>query len=278
MRMKRLMALLMMLALLAAAVPAMADDVLTVTDVDGTNHPSDQPYLRITCPVADDSNVTVTVAEEGGGVTYQRDYGVCSGTFRSEDIYLRLNGEETVYNITVTAGAETHAFQVTRTMPYLRENAACSVGYPLSELSGSGGWKSVTMLDLATLEGSVMTVPMHASGAYTLGSVTFTVESGMLTVSAKLADGMDGTIDRGMVYVATNPIDAQNLGARHFDGLAGRLEEAIDLQGADYAAVYVKLTVSFDPAGVPSSPETVLDGQAELWQMMQQMQLSDAVG
>lgn len=276
--MKRLMALLVMLTLLAAAVPAMADDVLTVTDVDGANHPSDQPYLRITCPVADDSNVTVTVAEEGGSVTYQRDYGVCSGTFRSEDIYLRLNGEETVYNITVTAGAETHTFQVTRTMPYLRENAACSVGYPLSELSGSGGWKSVTMLDVAALEGDAMTVSLHASGAYTLGSVTFAVNSGMLTVSAELTDGMDGTIDRGMVYVATDPIQAQSLGDRHFDGLTGRLEEAINLQGADYAAVYVKLTVSFDPSSVPSSPETVLDGQAELWQMMQQMQLSDAVG
>lgn len=279
MRMKRLTALIVMwMLLLVSGTVALADDVLTVNDVDGANYRSDQPYLRITCPVADDSRVTVTVAEEDGSVTYQRDYGVCSGTFRSEDVYLRLNGEETVYYITVAAGGETYTFQVTRTMPYLTENAACSVGYPLSEVSGSGGWKTVTLLDVDALEGAEMTTPLHASGAYTLGSVTFAVHGGALTVSAKLDDGVNGAIDQDAVYVAVDSLQAQNLGARHFSGLHGGLDEAIDLNGASLVAVYVKLTVSFDPSGVPSSLETVLDGQAELWQLMQQMQLSDAVG
>lgn len=276
--MKRLLALLMLLAMLLASVPALANDVFTVTDVDGTNHSSDQPYLRITCPVPENSNVTVTVAEDGGGVTYQRDYGVCSGTFRSEDIYLRLNDGETVYNISVKAGEETHTFQVTRTMPYLTENAACSVGYPLSEVSGSGSWKTVTLLDVAAMEGTSMVTPMHASGAYTLGSVTFAVQNDCLTVSAQLDGGVDGTIDKATVYVATDPFQAQCLGTRNFGGATAALDEAVPLNGAECAAVYVKLTVSFDPSGVPASPETVLDGQAELWQRMQQMQHSDAVG
>lgn len=276
--MKRITAILTALCLLLTAAPALGDEVFTVQDINGASYESDQEYLRISCPVEGESRVTVTIADENGSITYQRDYGLCSGTFRSEDIYLRLNGAETLYNISVSTGESTSSFQVNRTMPRLQGNAACAVGYPLSDLSGTGGWKTATILDMNALQGSSLTVPMHASGAYTLGSVTFSGRDGRLTVDADIAPGVDGEIDRATVYVATNPIDAQNLGTKSFGGASGSLGEAISLNGTDYAAVYVKLTVSFDPSGVPGSPDTWLDGQQELWQQMQLMQTGEAVG
>lgn len=274
--MKRLLCFLLAVMLMLAAAPALGEDVFTVRELSGS-YESDRSYLCITCPVADDSRVTVTVTESGG-VTYQRDYGVCSGTFRSEDVYLRLKGAETLYSVSVSIGGSTSSFTVRRVMPRLTGNAACSVGYPLSALTGSGGWKSATLLDLNALNGSSLTVPMHASGAYELGTVTFSVSGGRLTVSAQVAPGADGEIDKATVYVATNPIDAQNLGTRSFNGLTGKLNSSISLGGASYAAVYVKLTVSFDPASLPGSPAMQLGGQSEIWQKMLQEPPADSVG
>lgn len=277
MKMKRIPALLLSLGLLLTAAPALGEEVFTLEDVSGS-YTTDRDYLRIACPIEGEQQVTVTVADDSGSVVYQRDYGLCSGLFRSEDIYLRLQGSQTLYSITVDAGGQVSACSVNRTMPRLTGNAACSVGYPLSALTGSGSWKTATFLDLTQLEGSSMTVPMYASGAYELGTVTFTVQSGALTVSADITPGVDGTIDSAKVYVATDALDAQNLGTRSFAGLEGALGSPISLGGASYAAVYVKLTVSFDPVGVPGSPVTLLDGQDALWRRMQQEIALNAVG
>ncbi|MGN1021262.1 MAG: hypothetical protein ACI4O7_12925 [Aristaeellaceae bacterium] len=277
MKMKRIPALLVTLSLLLTAAPARCEEVFTLEDVSGS-YTTDRDYLRIACPIEGEQQVTVTVADDSGSVVYQRDYGLCSGLFRSEDIYLRLQGSQTLYSITVDAGGQVSACSINRTMPRLTGNAACSVGYPLSALSGSGSWKTATLLDLEQLEGDSLTVPMYASGAYELGTVTFTVQGGALTVTAAIAPGVDGTIDSAAVYVATDALDAQNLGTRSFSGPEGQLNSAISLNGARYAAVYVKLTVSFDPLGVPGSPATILDGQEELWRRMQQEITLNAVG
>ena len=185
--MKRIPALLLSLTLLLTAVPSLSEEVFTLEQVSGA-YTTDRDYLRIACPITGEKQVTVTVAE-GDSVVYQRDYGLCSGQFRSEDIYLRLKGSQTLYTITLNAGGEVSACAVNRTMPRLTDNAACSVGYPLTSLSGSGSWKSATLLDLRQLEGGSLTVPLHASGAYTLGSVTFSVRKGELTVKADIAPG-----------------------------------------------------------------------------------------
>lgn len=276
--MKRIPAMLAAVSLMLTAAPALGETVFTVKDVHGGSYESDREYLRISCPVEEESRVTVTIADANGSITYQRDYGVCSGTFRSEDIYLRLSGAETLYRVSVSTGEEVASFQVNRTMPRLEGNAACAVGYPLSALAGGSGWKSATLLDVNALAMQSLTVPMHASGAYDLGSVTFSVKRGELIVHADVAPGVDGTIDKATVYVATNSIDAQNLGTKYFGGASGKLDSGIPLGGADYAAVYVKLTVSFDPSGVPASPAVTLEGQQELWQQMLQQPAGEAVG
>lgn len=270
--------LLMILALASLIFPAYAEDARTVNASTATSVSMDENYLRVTCPIDGEQQVTVTVTDAKNELYYLRDYGVCSGSFRSEDIYLRLDGGETTYAVYVQAGEATYAFVVDRVMPRLTGNAACSVGYPLSMLNGSGNWQSVTILDVAALEGSSMTVPMHASGAYNLGTVTFSVSGGQLTVSADIDSGIDGSIDGSKVYVATNALQAQQLASRNFSGSSGKLKEKIDLGGTPYAAVLVQLTVSFDPSGVPGSPDVLQRDQEQLWQMMQQSTANEAVG
>ena len=274
--MKRI--LLFLSLLLCLAFPALADDVCTVDASSAVDVSCPESYLCVTCPISGEEQVTVSVADASGRLHYQRNYGLCSGSFRSEDMYLRLEGSETRYQVTLQAGEKIYSFSVMRVMGRLSGNEACSVGYPLSRLNGSSSCKTVTLLDVNALSGSSMTVPLYASGAYTLGTVTFSVSGDHVTVSAQLSGGVDGSIDKSVVYVATDAIAAQNLGTRRFDGHKGKLNEAISLDGTPYAAVLVQLTVSFEPSGVPGSPETTLNDQRQLWQLMQENTASESVG
>lgn len=286
--MRRLLALLLMLLLCIAPAYA-AEDVFTVNAQDVTEDAwnesyiaahltSDRSYLRVICPLEGEAPVTLSVADANGNLVYQRDHGTCSGKFRSEDIYLRLTGSQTTYQVTLWVGDSGYSFPLRRVMPRLIGNAACSVGYPLSGMTGSTGWKSATLLDVNALEGRTLTVALHASDAYEVGTATFTVEDGCLTVSAQLNDSVDGSIDKGTVQVAITALEAEKLGKKNFPGVSAKLGKSLDLQGTPYAAVYVNLTVSFDPAGLPASPETELEGQAELWQHMQTETANEAIG
>ena len=278
--MKRMLAVLAALVLTLGGLPAArAEDVCSIdaSAVPGTVS-TEQSYLRVTCPLPEETEVVLSVFDAGGSLCYQRSYGLCSGSFRSEDIYLRLSGGNTRYQVSLSAGNACYAFEVLRCMPRLNGNAACAVGYPLSSLTGRDSWQSATLLDVAALEGSSRTVALHASGAYELGTVTFSVHRGQLTVSASLSGGVDGTIDDAQVFVALNAADAGALGGKRFAGLTGRLDQAIDLEGAACVAVYVQLTVSFDPTGVPGSPRVELDGQEALWEHLQEITASEAVG
>lgn len=270
--------LLMILALACLIFPAYADDVQTVDASVTSSVTMTESYLRVTCPIDGEQPVTVTVTDAWGQPYRQKYYDLCSGIFRSEDFYLELSGGETVYYVTVQAGDAVYSFSVNRVMPRITGNAACSAGYPLSSLNGSGTWQSATILDVSALEGSSLTMPMHASGAYTLGTVTFSVSGGELKVSAEISDGIDGSIDGSTVYVATNALQARQLHGRNFSGLSGRLGDRIDLGGTPYAAVLVQLTVSFDPSGVPGSPDALQSGQEQLWMQMQQSTANEAVG
>jgi len=276
--MKRMVLLLLLLLLMGLSLPALADDVMQVSvPVSGTVT-SDCSYLRLTCQLNGEQAVMVTVADASGNLHYQRSYGLCSGSFCSEELYLKLSGAQTVYQVTLQAGDTVYSFPVKRVMPRLKNNEACSVGYPLSRLAGSSSWKSVTLLDVRAMEGDSLTVPLHASGAYTLGTVTFKVSGGKLKVTAALDSAIDGSIDKSTIYVATDALAAQKLGTSRFDGRKGKLNESIDLGDTPYAAVLVVLTVSFDPSGVPGSPRTELNGQEALWQLMQTHTANEAVG
>lgn len=288
--MKPWLSLLLAAMLLLCIAPVYAtEDVFTVDAQSVTENAwderfitqhltSDKSYLRVTCPVDEETSVTLSIANGSGQLVYQRDYGQCSGRFRSEDIYLRLTDSQTTYQVTLWVGEQSYAFPLRRVQPRLVANAACAVGYPLRSINGSKGWKSATLLDVAQLEGHSLTVPLHASGAYDIGTVTFAIQGGCLTVSAQLDEAVNGTIDKAQIQVAATALEAQELGRKSFHGLTGKLDSALDLCGTPYAAVYVNLTVSFDPAGLAGSPTIELDGQRELWNLMQTETANEALG
>lgn len=276
--MKKLLGLLLALMVLLGTAAAQ-DDVFLVDlaqTAQGTTLASDRSYLCLTCP-ADGMDITVTITDGTGSLVYQRNYGACSGTFRSEDIYLRLNGNETTYSVSLQAGETSYGVYIQRTMPRLTATA-CAVGLSLQDMTGATGWKSATVLDVNALEGGSLTVPLHGNNAYEIGTATFTISGGRLTVSARLNNGVEGSIDASSVQVATTALEAQRLGREDFLGQTAPLEQPIDLQSSPYAAVLLNLTVSFDPSGVPASPTIELEGQRDLWQLMQQHTANEAVG
>lgn len=265
---------LLLACLLLVCSTALASDVCQITDLNGSVS-TDCSYVRLKVPVDGEAQVTLTIAGPGGNTVYQRDFGVRTESFRTEDIYLKLRGDQTTYQVTLQVGDATYAFPVERVVGRLSGAAGCTAGYPLSELSGVDGWRTATLL---RVKNGTTTVPVQASGAYDVGEATFKISGGQLTVSVALDDGVNGRIESAKVYVATNALTAGQLGRSKFGGAIGKLNKPIDLNGADYAAVYVKLTLAFDPAGASRDPVTLLDGQDALWQTMLTETLNESVG
>ena len=128
MNMKRIPALLLSLGLLLTAAPALGQEVFTLEDVSGS-YTTDRDYLRIACPIEGEQQVTVTVADDSGSVVYQRDYGLCSGQFRSEDIYLRLQGSRPCTATPWNAGGQVSPAPSTDHAPPGRAKRSLLVGY-----------------------------------------------------------------------------------------------------------------------------------------------------
>lgn len=273
----RLSLLLALLTLLLCA-PALADDVYVVRDASAVSSvTTDRSYLRVCCPLSGEAPVTLTIRDGWGYLTFQRDYGWRRGDFRSEDIYLRLDGSQTQYTVLLQAGSQTHEFRVTRVQPQLTDTGVYAHGLALSEMTGARGNKYAVLIDACTLEGSTLSVPLVSGGAQ-IGYASFSVERGMLTVSAMLT--AEGRIDKSAVYVARDAVTAMTLGSNRFTGVKGKLNRAIDLGGTPYAAVMLQLTVSYDGATAqPLQPDRwFLEEQAWLWDMMRITTASEAVG
>lgn len=277
--MKHLLFLLLplLLALLLWGPAASAEDVCVLWMNDTTFASTDCSYIRACCTLPGDSPVMLTVSDAWGGLVYQRDYGLCSGDFRSEDVYLRLIGGETTYIVTLQTGTATYRATVLRKLPRLMNNEACSAGYPLANITGRDTRATVTLIDVNAVAARPLTVTLHASGVYDLGTVTFSIHDGSLLVDASLHPGIDGDISSSSVCVATSSVAAVSLADRRFSGPQGRLGTSIDLQGAPYAAVYVRLTVSFDPSNL-SAPVTTDPAQQSIWRRLVDQTDFEAVG
>lgn len=270
-------AFLLALVLLMAC-PALAEDVCVVEDASAaTSVTTDRSYLRVSCPLQGQQPVTMTIRDSWGYLVFQRDYGLCSGTFRSEDVYLRLDGSSATYTVTVQSGDESYKFRVTREMPRLTDSGVYAHGLALSEMTGGRSNKHAVIVDVDALEGSTLSVPIVSSGMQ-LGYANITVEDGAMNVSAMLT--ADGTIEKSTVYVACDAVTAQTLGTNHFTGTKTKLNRDVDLHGTPYVAVMLQLTVSYDAAAAQplQEDELYLDMQRELWELMQLTTANEAVG
>ncbi len=276
----RMLSLFLIFALLLT-VPALAEDVCVVKDASTASRvTTSRPYLRVQYPLPGETNVTLTVCDEWGSLIYQRDYGLCSGTFRSRDVHLPASGDSCDYIVTLSMDAGDVTFTVTREQPLLTDTAVYAGGLTLAEMNGGSPYKYAVVLDLCALDGSTAVAPMMASGMQ-IGEVYFSVEDGELTVSASLF--VEGVIDKSNVYIATDAMTARTLGSSRFSGVKTKLDRAIRLGDAPYAAVMVQLTVTYDPAGAQPfrMGETAKEAYTlllENWQLMQLMTANEAVG
>lgn len=272
----RLAAVLLCALLLAA--PAFAEDVCVVQDASSASAiTTGSSYLRVRCPLNGAQPVTMTVRDAWGYLLYQRNYGLCNGSFCSEDVYLHLEGSRSDYTVTIDAGSASYSFRVTREQPRLTDSGVYAAGIPLSQISGSRSYKQAVIIDADALEGSTLTVPL-VSGGMEVGYANFSVRGGALNVSAMLT--VDGTIEKSTVYVARDAVTAQTLGTNHFIGDRTKLNRSIDLRGTPYAAVVLQLTISYDAGSAVywNADPYLTDMQVQLWQLMQLTTASDAVG
>jgi hypothetical protein len=276
--MKRIHLLLLTLLLILLTMTAtLAEDVCTVDATQVTAVTSDQGYLRVTCTLQTAGDVTLAVSDEWGGMIYQRGYGECSGAFSSEDIYLPLNGTQTMYQVTLTTPDGTYALQVQRVKPRMTDTNVTSAGLPLSDISGVSSPREAYVLNLSTMGQQPVIVPM-VSGDLQLGYVTFKLSNGQLTVSAELT--ADGEIQHATIYIAGTAESAMSLGTSRFDGKKARLGKAADVTGMKYAVVLVQMTVSYDQS--TATPlwldQSFTQNQQSVWYTMQQETADNAVG
>jgi len=169
---------------------------------------------------------------------------------------------------------------VTREAAKITDSAVYAGGLTLKELNGGSSRKYAVVLDLDTMNQETAIAPMIAGGMQ-IGEVYFSVRDGQLTVSAVLT--VDGAIDKSNVYIATDAITAQTLGASRFSGTKTKLNRTIDLGDAPYAAVMVQLTVTYDPAtaqaySVGREEQKLLKELEENWRLMQMTTANEAVG
>lgn len=269
--------LALVLALLCA--PALAEDVYVVEDASAVSRVStERSYLRVRCALDGAQPVTMTISDSWGYLYYQRDYGMCVGAFRSEDVYLRLDGSSTVYNVTLQAGDSAYQFRVTREQPRLTDTAVCAHGLALDRINEDvRGQKYAVIIDPYALEGSTLSVPLVSAGMQ-VGYASFTVDHGRLTVSAMLT--ADGEIDKATVYVAHDAVTARTLGSNRCTGVKTRLNREIELYGTPYAAVLVQLTASYDAATAQelTLDEKYLELQEEMWELMQLTTANEVLG
>lgn len=272
---KRMLTLFLICCLLPLSV--LAEDVCTVDASAAARVTTDRAYLRVECPLDGEAHVVLSVRDSWGELIYQRDYGVCSGSFCSRDIHLPLEGETSQYTVELNAGGNVRTIAVTREKPLLTDSAVYASGLSLKELNGGSSRKYAVVLDLDALNHRTAVMPMIAGGMQ-VGEVSFSVQNGQLTVSAALT--VDGRIDKSTVYVAADALSAMTLGTSQFSGTRTRLDRAVSLGGASYAAVMVQLTVTYDPAAAGDVGAGTLSREEmrQCWQLMQTTTPNEAVG
>ena len=263
---KWLLGLTFLLCLFITA--ACADDVLSIRIDSVAYVETEKSYLVLTCELPETAEVMLTAVDANGILVYQHNYGVCSGFFTSDDIYLRMDDVSSDYHVQLTAGSVSYEMVVRRKVARLKDNTACSVGYPLSELNGRTSWQTVTFLSRSALSSAPLSVPLHASGNATLGKITYRLENGTLKAEIATDTSCDCEITSVSLSIASTKEDVESLGTQNFHGTNGSPLSGIPWPESDIIAVLLHMTVSYNPSSLPGSPQTTLAGQTELWQAL----------
>lgn len=241
------------------ALDDLAVDRLSDPDYQAKYLSSASQYLQVTCAVPQEAEITVSITSQTTGtMVYQRNYGVCSGGFASDYIYLEGSGAQGAYTVTVQRGSEVIQIPYQHQLMYLTGNRAASAGIAMRSL-GSGlsdSWVTGTLLDLDALTNSSMTVPLCASNQYQIGTVTISRSGDLLTVSSALTDSNAVEITSQRLYLISNVSLLTSLSENALSGWAYGLNQdisiAVNFTGVRYVLLYMPMKVDYDPNGLPA--------------------------
>lgn len=273
--MKRFFCLVAMVLLMIT--PVRGEEVTVVTNPGATGEiTTSTSFIQLEADMAAPAQVSLLISDAQGKAVHQQHYGLQDTFFQSDEIYLPAQGQSTDYTVRLTLGDDVRTLVVHRKMGRLLSNQACSVGYPLSAVTGRNTWQSVTMIDFSA--SSTVTVPLHASNAYQVGSAVFSLSGNQLSLSLSFLPGIQETLYDSRVQIAATALEATEFGSDLFQGLSGSISDTFTLGDVRLVAVYLDITMDYDPTGAAPAPEVTLPGQAGLWHQMERTTASDAVG
>jgi len=269
--MKRWIGWALLLALWTACLPAAAETDLSrlvppdtaVVTMEGPQT-TWRSLMAVACPA--EGTVRLRITGPDGSVVYDAADRAADGFFVSEPVFLPLRGGNTRYTVSLTDDAGTRTAEVTRTQPYL-EGVHASVGtLPLSAVTGQPGRERVLFL---RNEDGERRFPLVAGGVYRLGEAVCTVSGGWLTVSLEILPEARALLREAQVRAAFTADAVAGLARPDADAIPAGPEEPIDLRGHAIAAVWIGLTVSFDPAALESVSLSADPEQILLWREME---------
>lgn len=251
-------------------------------------------YIRVTYALNGSAQVRLHVARsDTGSVVLDKDYGTVTGTFRSDDVYLKYSSSATIpYTITLSVGGEEITFPFYRKLMLLKNNTASTFGVRIKTLDRglTDAWTMATPLDLAeiaALPGGVKRIDLCASNMYVVGSVSVRVRDGALRVSMQLAEGTGYEVIEEHLYLITNPsqwdsVDPKRTSLTEYEvGVDIPLQD--NLPDVRYVVLYLPMKLTYDPNGLErfsydtqNDPELIRE--LEIWDEMKEIEKQDSVG
>ncbi len=308
---KWLISLLVLLASILIVSAASADgtfviqvDKLDMSKLNDTDYVNEYlsaatQYIRINYALNGTKQVQLKVVQtSSGNVVLDKNYGQKSGTFRSEDIYLKFSSSSTIqYTVFLTVGQDTYTVPFYRRLMVLKNNTACTFGVRIKQLNKrlTDAWPMATPLDLteiAALPGGIKRIDLCASNMYVIGTVTVRVRDDKLRISLQLMEDEDADersfqIAEQHLFLITSPSEWNSLDPQRLAENAYEIGVDIDLTeslpNVQYVVLYLPVKLTYDPNGLSrfeynqkENPELIR--QLEIWDAMKELETVKAVG
>ncbi len=289
--MLRALSVVLSVLLLFSALPALAEECF-VMDFDALDmarlHDADYLAQCLTSParglrvrkyISDSDELaarvrlTVTQADDGSLIS-DKDYGYQSGVFDSDTVYLPYVDNRTIpYIVTLYIEDWVYAAPFLCSQPRLNNNGGCLWGVRMRDYDASltSDWQMGAMLDLDAMraQGGVRSLPICASNLYVVGQATIWLDGDALTVSLAFDEGARVELHSAAVYCVRDVSALTTADPRSMPGPAYAPGDRADVSGARTVLLYVPMTLSYDPQGLPElsydlgDPE--LQRELDLW-------------
>ena len=286
----RICALLLCAALCLVWTPGKAEDCFVI-DVDAldmdslrssdyvASHLSTQASgIRVRKYISESvelmARVRLTITQmDTNMLLFDKNYGYQSASFDSGEIYLPYSDSATTpYLLTLYVEDWVYAIPFMRLMPRLSHNGASSYGVRISDYDPSlaTNWFMGTMLDLDALRGQgYASVPLCASNSYIVGSAQLSLQGDLLTVSLTFTPSANVELHHCNIYLIPQVSELTTLEPPYITQRSYAPGEGIHIAGASSALLYLPMSISYDPTGLPGFSYNLENGdltrQLALW-------------